>query len=416
MNINEAPQNSVSPQSVDTYIERYAPERDLSGQWELHQYQIVSLVKDLSPTSKEEANKFLSSLGHLLAIAAERHFNAAFSELLSEEAIQRTILRMQADGHSLGSQQNVQRALTVLHRHLHGLPAALPGKDQKRKPSDPILREELNEISKMMRKPKSATHLHLRRRLILALGAGLVGEKADRARIFHTDKGITAIVDEQGNPRPLTKKWIKELNELVVIDLELYKIPDHQGTQEWLRRNKLSYLWPRLRDEWLLEQLNGQEPAFVQFRRTGVTDYDIDRITLRWQQLPLPAIKNFLRNREIYCQIECELFTSEHRSSQLPNGGKPDKESGNAMQAKTRGKIFDLLIGKDFRRMGYGAEMIRSFCHEAKDLGCTRVGLDVDRREPTADRDAFFASMGFRQVESASHHIVVAEICEVTSD
>jgi hypothetical protein len=66
--------------------------------------------------------------------------------------------------------------------------------------------------------------------------------------------------------------------------------------------------------------------------------------------------------------------------------------------------------------MGYGAEMIRFFCHEAKDLGCTHVGLDVDRREPTADRDAFFASMGFRQVESESHHIVVAEISEVTSD
>ncbi|MFA5919574.1 MAG: GNAT family N-acetyltransferase [Candidatus Nanopelagicaceae bacterium] len=78
--------------------------------------------------------------------------------------------------------------------------------------------------------------------------------------------------------------------------------------------------------------------------------------------------------------------------------------------------IFDLLIGKDFRRMGYGAEMVRSFCYEAKSHSCTHVALDVDRREPTAIREAFFAGMGFRWVEFKSRYIVVAKISEVIPD
>jgi GNAT superfamily N-acetyltransferase len=64
--------------------------------------------------------------------------------------------------------------------------------------------------------------------------------------------------------------------------------------------------------------------------------------------------------------------------------------------------IFDLLIKQGFQRRGYGAEMVRSFCTEAKIHGCTYIGLIVDRREPTAARYSFFAIIGFKQLDCES--------------
>lgn len=78
--------------------------------------------------------------------------------------------------------------------------------------------------------------------------------------------------------------------------------------------------------------------------------------------------------------------------------------------------IFDLLVKQSFQRRGYGTELVRSFCAEAKIHGCTYIGLNIDGREPTAARDSFFASMGFKQVDCESWDIVVAKISSVLAE
>ena len=314
MNPDEVTQNSAIAPDVETYISAYKPRDAYSGQWERLREQILDLIRKAAPLTKERAHHFLSAFGSLLAEAADSHFEGPLEQLLTSEGIERSRVRMNTSGVSLGRVQVVRGNLTNLHRVLHDLPSVISDEPQKKEPSKPFTFQDFEELIQYLHRPRSAVQLHVTRRLIMALGAGLIGERADESRIFFGDQGISSIVDVDGNRRPISKKWIELLDPLATVDLELYKVPDPQSTSTWLRELSLSYLWPRLRDEWLLEQLDGTKPAFVQFRSAKVTDYDLDRIVLRWNQIPVVVSDSYLRNSKIYVEVECASAATKHGS------------------------------------------------------------------------------------------------------
>lgn len=312
MNNDDLPEYPETTPEIATFIGRYSPQDHYSGQWERHRPQILDLVRKATPTTIEKASSFFWALGCLLAEAASSHFEGPLDELLTDEGIERSVVRLNSKSVPLKQIQGTRAALTDLHRVLHNLPTVISGELQVKKASDPVTLDEIKKLLEYLKRPRRAVHLHVTRRLILALGAGLVGEKADQARIYFGDQGISSIVDANGVRRPLSKKWIALLRTLTTPDLELCKVPQAQTTSTWLREQSLSYLWPRLRDEWLLEQLDGSEPAFVQFRRAGVTDYDLNRMVLRWNQVPASDANNLLRNSQKYFPVECARLTNEH--------------------------------------------------------------------------------------------------------
>ena len=295
MNQVEIPQIPNIPSDVDAFIERYSPRIDYSGQWDRLRQQILELVRRLEPATNERATDLLCAFGPLLALAAETSFDGPLTDLLVDEGIVRVTVSLNSTEVTLARVQNVRSLLTQLHRVLHDLPPVIPDEPQKRVASEPFTAQDFSKLMENLHEPANALHLHVIRRLILALGAGLIGEKAEKARIYFNDRGITAIVDGNGNKRPLSKNWIAQLGALMTIDLELYEVPKGQIASVWLRGRSFAHLWPRLRDEWLLEQLDGVEPAFVQLRRTEATVYDLDRIVLRWETIPLEVSEDLLR-------------------------------------------------------------------------------------------------------------------------
>jgi hypothetical protein len=336
---SELPQNQETRTSVDAFIDRYTPLNAHPGQWKKLRPEIIALVRRHSPQSSKQATNLFGALAPLLSVAENLHFEGSLGQLLTEEWIERTTVHLNSLGSSNGRIQNVRRILLNLHQILHNLPPTLLGKGKQRKASDPISPNEISMIVKSLAEPSKALHLHLARRLIMALGAGLIGQEADKAGIYLGEGGISSIIDSKGNVRPLTKKWISQLNMLATPDLELYKLPNVQATIKWLRENSLSFLWARLRDEWLLEQLDGTAPAFVQFKKAGVTEYDLDRIVLRWNQIPFSIQNNSLRNRAAYHQIDCAPDASDHPSGQHLSIEELDGEPKIAMDTITRGKI-----------------------------------------------------------------------------
>ena len=314
MNLEAVTQNSSISPEVEAHISSYKPRDSYSGQWERLREQILNLIRKAEPQTKEKSGRFLSALGSLLAEAADSHFDGPLEQLLTQEGIERSRVRLNSSGQSLKRVQVVGEILTHLHRVLHDLPSVISDEPQKKEPSKPFTIQHFEELVQFLRRPRGSVQLNVTRRLILALGAGLIGERADEARIFFGDRGISAILDANGDRRPLSKNWISRLSPLATVDLELYKVPDAQLTSTWLRELSLSYLWPRLRDEWLLEQLDGTKPAFVQFRSAGVTEYDLDRMVLRWNQIPSVTSDRYLRNPKKYVDIECAPVATEHGS------------------------------------------------------------------------------------------------------
>lgn len=301
----------ITPE-IDVFIERYSPQDQYSGQWERHRPRILDLVRKAAPTTIEKTSSFFWALGCLLAEAASSHFEGPLDELLTDEGIKRTVALLNSKRFSFNSIRIARTTLTTLHRVLHDLPSVISDEPRIRKASKPVSLDEITKILEYLKEPSEAMHLHIPRRFIMALGAGLIDEKADKARIFFGDRGISSIIDGSGVRRPLSKKWIALLGTLLTPDLELYKFPQAKATSRWLHEKSLPHLWSRLRDEWLLEQLDGNEPAFVQFRRAGVTDYDLDRMVLKWNQIPIADANNLLRNSQKYLSVECARLTTEH--------------------------------------------------------------------------------------------------------
>ena len=168
-------------------------------------------------------------------------------------------MRLNSRGISLKSAQIVHSKLTYLHPVLHDLPEVISDQPQRRLASESFSSLDFDELVKLLREPTRAVHLYVTRRLVPALSARLIGVKADGARIDFGDHGLSAIIDAEGKRRPLSKKWTATHGDSATIDLEIYKVPPAQTTSTWLRDASLSYAWPRLRDEWLLEQPNGNE-------------------------------------------------------------------------------------------------------------------------------------------------------------
>lgn len=312
MNLDETPQEGFTPADLEKYLEAYKPRSSYEGQWERLHPQILNLIRKAAPLTKVKARAPLSILGHLFADAAAFHFEGSLMELLTDEGIEPNRARLNATGVSLRTIHGVHSQLTHLHRILHDLPGVISGEPQRKVASAPFTLQDFEGLCQLLHRPTDAVELHITRRLILALGAGLIGAKGDSARIFFSDQGISAIIDGGGNRRPLSKKWITQLGALTAIDLELYNSPQDQATSGWLGQTSLPYLWPRLRDEWLLEQLDGSQSALLQMRQGKVTEYDLDRMQLRLNEMPIKVNLNILRNSQKNPQTECAQVSQAH--------------------------------------------------------------------------------------------------------
>lgn len=312
MNLDETPPETFTSADLEKYLQAYKPQSSYEGQWERLRPQILDLIRKAAPPTREKARTSLSNLGRLLADAAAAHFEGSLIELLTDEGIERNRTRLIKIGVPLNTVLGVHSQLTQLHRILQDLPGIISGGTQKKVASTPFALPDFEELCLLLRRPTGAVELHITRRLILALGAGIIGAKADSARIYFGDNGISAIIDGKGNRRPLSKKWITQLGALASIDLELYISPQDQATAAWLRQTSLPYLWPRLRDEWLLEQLDGSQPALFQMRQAKVTEYDLTRMQLRWNEMPTKVDLDILRNSPKKRQTECAQVSQAH--------------------------------------------------------------------------------------------------------
>ena len=300
MNLEEVPQIPSIPSDVDAFIERYAPKSDYSGQWTRLRPQLLHLVREAKPTNTQRVTTLLSPFGPLLAEAAASNFEGSLLELLNERGIERAVVRLISSEMSLKRVQNARAILTELHRILHKLPPVVERKPKVKKTSSPISADEIQKLIENLTSSLSDLHLHFSRRLVLALGAGLIGDKADKAQIFWNEGRISLIVDSQGRERPLSQKWIQYLSTLVIAEPGNYKIPDSRSSASWIRELSLPNLWIRLRDEWLLEQINGTEPAFIQFHKAGITRSDLDRLFTRLNEIPPVDAEILLRNPKSY--------------------------------------------------------------------------------------------------------------------
>jgi hypothetical protein len=292
--------NTIIPNSVDAYLERYTPRQDYLGQWLRLRPEVLSLVRQMAPMTIEQATGYLASLGKLLAGELAFDDSASLAQLLTDAGINRTLARLNLASSSRRSTQGHRTILTHLHRCLAGLPPVLSGPRQVRTASEPVTAGEVDELLNYLIKSLKSMDLHVRRRLILALGAGLTGAKADAASIAVDSNEIIVVTDKSGKVRPLSKKWTSRLNAAFIPELETYLHPSEQALSGWLRHESLSYLWPRMRDEWLLEQMDGTEPALVQMRRAEITEYDMNRLLLRWAKIPLTDQNASLRERKVF--------------------------------------------------------------------------------------------------------------------
>jgi len=315
MTSNETPiKSTIIRDSVNAYIDLYTPRQDYQGQWDRLRPEVLSLIRKMAPMTIEQATGYLASLGKLLAGELVFDRSASLSQLLTDTGINRTLARLNLAGTPLKSTQLQRTTLTHLHRCLAGLPPVLSGPRQVRTASEPVTADEVDELLNYLNKLKKPMDLHVRRRLILALGAGLTGAKADAAQISTGSDEIIVVTDKNGKIRPLSNKWISRLNAAFIPELETYLHPSEQALSGWLRHESLSYLWPRLRDEWLLEQMDGTEPAFIQMRKAHITEYDMNRLLLRWAKVAMTDQNASLRDRKVFHQTECAGAVSPHDS------------------------------------------------------------------------------------------------------
>lgn len=315
MTSNQTPiKSTITPESVDAYLERYSPRQDHLGQWIRLPPEVLSLVRQMVPMTIEQAAGYLASLGKLLAGELAFNDSASLAQLLTDAGINRALARLNLEGSPLKSTQLHRSRLTHLQRSLAGLPPVLSGPQQVRSASEPVTAGKVDELLNYLIKSQKPMDLHVRRRLILALGGGLTGAKADAASIAMDSNETIVITDKNGKVRPLSTKWISRLNAAFIPELETYLHPSEGALSNWLRSESMAYLWPRLRDEWLLEQMDGTEPAFVQMLRAEITEYDMNRLLLRWTQIPLTDQNTILRDRKVFLQTDCASGATPHDS------------------------------------------------------------------------------------------------------
>jgi len=342
MTSNEIPQNSTStPSSLDAYLDRYAPGTGYFGHWHRLRPGVLALVRAMNLQTQESASAYLSALSRLLEVEAPLNPEATLHELLSDLNISRLAIRLNSQPRSRGSRTQTIKIVTRFHRALHNLPPVTAEALQERLPTLPVSKTEIELlVYTHLKKPGRTRNIKRQviRRLILARIAGLCGEKADGAQLIFEAGLMTAILDSAGNPRSLALKECKYLLELATPDLENFKAPTYLALSKWMRKRELSYFWPRLRDDYLIEMTDGSEPALVQLRRINFTEHDLQRLELRWMQCSVEVPKNILRFRRIYRQIECEQLDADHDLSQSHQKVRLEAEPVMVMNASISSK------------------------------------------------------------------------------
>lgn len=316
MTTNEIPQTSSTPtSSIDAYLDRYAPGNGYFGQWKRLRPQVLALVRSMKPQSQEKASEYLSALSRILEVEAPLDPEAPFSELLSDINISRLAVRLNSLPGARSSRNQTINLVTQLHRALHNLPPVTSEVLQERLPTLPVSKEEIDLlVNTHLKNPGRTRNIKRQviRRLVIARLAGLSGEKADAAKLVFNGDRLVAILDGAGQARVLALTEHPTLVELATPDLENFIAPTNLALSEWMRKRDSSYFWPRLRDDYLVEMINGNEPALVQLRRIGVTEHDMYRLELRWMQSSVVVPENILRFRTIYYQNECDESGPDH--------------------------------------------------------------------------------------------------------
>lgn len=336
MNIEEVPQNAPVTTSVDDYLNRYAPGNSYFGHWLRLREDVLALAQAMNLDTQENASAYLSALSRLLEVEAPLEPEATLEELLTDTNISRLAIRLNSLPRTRATKTWTINLVTRLHRVLHNLPPVTAEALQDRIATLPVPQTEINALLAVhLKKPGRARNIKRQviRRLIIARIAGLTGEKADAAKLVFDGDSLVAILDEAGRPRALALKEHESLLALATPDLEGFKMPSTLSLSEWMRKRELTYFWPRLRDDYLAEMTDGSEPALVQLRRIGVTEYDMRRLELRWQQSSVEVPQNILRFRTIYRQIECAEASAQHDFTQPHQEERLEAERAMAMNA-----------------------------------------------------------------------------------
>jgi hypothetical protein len=342
MTTNEIPQNStITPSSLDAYLSRYAPGTGYFGHWHRLRPEVLALVRSMNLQTQESASQNLSALSRLLEVEAPLNPEATLYELLSDINITRLAIRLNALPRSRGNRTQTIKIVTRLHRALHNLPPVTTEALQERLPTLAVSKTEIDLlVYTHLKKPGRTRNIkrQVLRRLILARIAGLCGEKADAAQLVFDGDRLVAILDGAGRERPLALNEHPSLVALVTPDLENFKMPSLLTLSKWMRKRDLSYFWPRLRDDYLIEMTDGSEPALVQLRRISFTEHDMCRLELRWMQCSVVVPENILRFRRIYRQIECEKLDADHDLNQPHQKVRLEAEPAMVMNASIGSK------------------------------------------------------------------------------
>lgn len=341
MTTNEIPQTAPIPTTLDAYLDRYAPNNGYFGHWPRLRLEVLALVRSMNPQTQENASVFLSAISRLLEVEAPLNPEAPLDELLTDINITRLAIRLNSSASARSSKTWTINLVTQLHRAMHNLPPLTAEALQERLPTLPVSKSEIDLLLNVhLKKPCRTRNIkrQVLRRLIIARVAGLSGENADAAQLVFEAGVLIAILDGAGNKRALALKECKYLLALATPDLENFKMPSSLALSEWMRKRDLSYFWPRLRDDYLVEMIDGSEPALIQLRRINFTEHDVRRLELRWQQSAVEIQENILRFRTIYRQFECEPLVADHDFYQPHNEVRLEAERAIAMSASVGSK------------------------------------------------------------------------------
>lgn len=362
MTTNEIPQNKINtPSSIDAYLDRYAPGNGYFGNWHRLRPGVLALVRSMNPQTQESASQNLSALSRVLEVEAPLNPEATLYELFSDINITRLAIRLNSLPRSRGNRTQTVKIVTRLHRALHNLPPLTAETLQERLPTLPVSKIEIEELLNVhLKKPGRTRNIkhQVLRRLIMARIAGLCGEKADAAKLVFNGDRLVAILDSKGRERALALNKHPYLVALATPDLENFIAPTFLAMSEWMRKRGLSYFWPRLRDDYLVEMIDGSEPALVQLRRIGFTEHDLSRLELRWMQSSIEVPQNILRFRTIYRQIECEQLDADHDLSQPHHDVRLEAEPAMVMNASIGSKPSKAMakrIAAQYREQSSGA-------------------------------------------------------------
>lgn len=266
---------AVHHPTIHPRLQGYAPCGLSDAQWARLRDPVVELVTVAGPSSDEDAKQLAGALCALLAAELASNPGAGLDDLLTVEAVARQVTRLRPD-HVLGTVQNTHARLTRLLRAFQGLPG--PDRGPARAGREPMtvagVAERLGQVNTL----PHATAAVLRRRLVLAVAAGLIDRDADQARIVAGPDG--PVVVTASGARPLLAAVFRHL--LVMVEPR----PADSDPGTWARaRSEWTALYgpwdsDRTRDAWTTQVLALGLPGATLITAAGLTYRAIDRIDL----------------------------------------------------------------------------------------------------------------------------------------